>query len=212
MIARSAIPRRVRIGDDVYDNVPPPTIQDAFETIDLLRHAEDDSEISLLRVVLERWLSPPLTAEILELGPADQTRVLRRLLTDGSPTQEPSETEKKTQNREPVDLDLAFAQYLETTHSDPWTAYTTHPFPFFLAILDLAPAITAHRELTLVNATAPPNMTKEDRTKYLDDLHRRIGQNRKKRRVQDYTEPLSEDDLARERKSLEDALLQSFRS
>ena len=140
-VAEGAYPRIVQVGDDEFE-VAAPTVQQAVEVLEILEAvAAGDVEdfYYLRRRRLPLWCPPDFLKAFDLISKLDQARLLRHLLYWGAMLPEPDESSDSDRapedEVEPDDYADLLCTYCAVFGSDPWTVWTTMPFPFFLTVM-----------------------------------------------------------------------------
>ncbi len=176
-LVRSALPR-----DWVVDErrvlIDPPTVRDALEVLVTYEGYSkgDDADTEVFRDAVRRWL-PASIADSLVADDADRGRtatlVLGLVLEGVEPAKATPSKKGAREIKSPTLHTLGF--YCRIYSADPWTVYTTTPWPFYLLFLQESRRQQASKSLSDMRSSMVSGMSSNGIRKMTRDLEKDLG-------------------------------------
>ena len=206
-LAASGLPRLVELPGGRTIEVRPPFVREAVEILEALEGAVrgEEGDVELVDDVLGEWLPLEVLQYLATLKLAARDRILRGLLFGGVDLEAAKRRRKKKtegedaeQEKRPTSWRVMLSDYCQVWGGEPWTVYTTVPFPFFVAMLAEADRAAARDILRWAELEILPH-TGKAAEKILGRLKRRAEPERPEDEVGSYAPP---EVIARERAKL----------
>ena len=175
-LASAALPRTVKLDDEVYE-VRAPVTREAIEVIEVLA-SPDGGELAseyLRDKLLRRWFPSDFHAAFVAAPLYVQAVTLHHLLFHGAEQADGGDGKGDSERDSGPEIGWTdmLGLYCTAYRADPWTVYDQVPFPFFLTMVALADQHLARDALRAAEVAIVPHA--KSGTGIIQALRRRAG-------------------------------------